>query len=121
METFRKSQRIDEAKSPEALCELVRSLIDKDEREIVRTIYMNYDSIDNTSTNIYIKDLETVPAIFKDEDYADLAKEWLFSDYMQIDVMLPVSNEMDAGKGVWNPQTKEETGLCTDVSFSTYC
>ena len=72
-------QKIDEAKSSEALCELVRSWIDKDEREIVRTIYMNYDSIDNTSTNIYIKNLETVPAIFKDEDYADLAKEWLLT------------------------------------------
>ena len=65
METFKKSQKIDEAKSPEALCD--------------RTIYMNYDSIDNTSTNIYIKNLETVPAIFKDEDYADLAKEWLLT------------------------------------------
>ena len=30
-------QKIDEAKSLKALCELVRSLIDKDEREIVRS------------------------------------------------------------------------------------
>ena len=102
-------------------------MIDKDERDIVHTIYMNYDSIDNTSTNIYVKHLETVPAIFKDRDYADLAKEWRFanlipSDYMEIDdalpesrdmeidAVLPVSNEMDAGKGGWTPYTKEERG-----------
>ena len=70
-----KLQKINEAKSLEALCELVCSLIDKDERDIVYTIYMNYDSIDNTSTNIYVEHLETVPAIFKDEDYPDLTKE----------------------------------------------
>ena len=40
---------------------------------------------------------------------------------MEIDVMLPVSNEMDTGKGIWTPQTKQETGLCTDVTFCIYC
>ncbi len=73
-----KRQKINEAKSLEALCELVRSLIDKDDRDIVHTTYMNYDSIENTSTNIYVKHLETVPAIFEDEDYPDLVQEWPF-------------------------------------------
>ena len=115
-------QKIDETKSWHALCTFVCSLVDKDERDIVHTIYMNFDSVDNTSTNIFIKHLQTVPAILHDEDYADGVKEWLFdniipSDYMdiddalpecqdiEIDVMLLVMNEMDKARAfiVWAP------------------
>ncbi len=83
---------------------------------------MNFDSVDNTCTNIYIKHLQTFPAILHDEDYADGVKEWLFdniipSDYMdiddalpecqdmEIDVMLLVMNEMDKARAfiVWAP------------------
>ena len=85
-------QVIDEKKSLRALCTLVRSFVDKRERQTVYTIYFNYGSEERTSSNMYLKDLKTLTAIFDDDDYQHSVKEWLFvnvtpEDYMNIHVV----------------------------------
>ena len=84
-------QKIDEKKSLKALCTLVRSLVDKQERSTVYTIYFNYDSQETTTSNISLKHFKTLPVIFEDDDYDPSVKGWLFAnitpeDYMNIDV-----------------------------------